>query len=339
MSEQQNQQLQNELHRALVEVAKSAKGIGYNPTIFNQMIATEGGYNTAKKLINSPKTSTGFDKLWEFNRLDLSTEAVILRQKFRPLFTKEELEIAKSRLSEYGYEIEGICSDLPLLQPSGRKREFNVYEDNLKAKVIFAHLVNGLTHRELDEAVLGLDKNKSKGLQSMNILHYLGLKAEYKGIFEGKVLVDLIEILTEQGQGYEGIVALLKLLDDSNLINTINLDLEAEQAEEGYGIEGNVRYYFGKRYERDSTNRRLAIKKHGLNCYACNFNFEEVYGERGKDFIEVHHIKPLSILEEAVEINPENDLAPLCANCHRMVHRRKDDVLSIEELKGILKCI
>lgn len=125
--------------------------------------------------------------------------------------------------------------------------------------------------------------------------------------------------------------------DDGNLFNTINLDIEAEQAEEGHGIEGNVKYYFGKRYERDAKNRRLAIKKHGLNCYTCGFNFEEVYGERGKDFIEVHHIKPLSTLEEAVEINPDTDLVPLCANCHRMVHRRKDDVLSIEELKEIIR--
>ncbi|UYG95332.1 HNH endonuclease [Cytobacillus firmus] len=116
----------------------------------------------------------------------------------------------------------------------------------------------------------------------------------------------------------------------------INSDLEAEQVEEGHRIEGNIKYYYGKRYERDSNNRRLAIKKHGLNCYACEFNFEQVYGERGKDFIEVHHIKPLSTFEEAAEINPEKDLVPLCANCHRMVHRKKGEVLSIEELKEIL---
>ena len=76
---------------------------------------------------------------------------------------------------------------------------------------------------------------------------------------------------------------------------------------------------------------------HGLNCYACGFNFEEVYGERGKEFIEIHHIKPLSTLEEAIEINPKTDLVPLCANCHRMVHRRKDNYLSIEELKEIIR--
>ncbi|PGQ44865.1 HNH endonuclease, partial [Bacillus thuringiensis] len=76
------------------------------------------------------------------------------------------------------------------------------------------------------------------------------------------------------------------------------------------------------KYERNIKNRKKAIEIHGLNCYACGFNFEEIYGERGKDFIEIHHIKPLSTLEEAIVIDPETDLVPLCANCHRMVHRR-----------------
>ena len=46
--------------------------------------------------------------------------------------------------------------------------------------------------------------------------------------------------------------------------------------------------------------------------------------------------KPLSTFKEVMEINPETDWVPLCANCHRMVHRRKDDVLSVDELKELI---
>ncbi|HJF31439.1 MAG TPA: EVE domain-containing protein [Sporosarcina psychrophila] len=221
---------------------------------------------------------------------------------------------------------------LPLLQPSGRIREYNFYSDELKAGVIFEHLVNNETHRWLDINVLGIADGSTKGRSSANILYYLGMKADYRGIFQGEELSDMIQVLKIKGESYSEAVRLLKLLDDTELDRSIDSDLEAEQAEEGNGIEGHVKYYYGKRYERDSKNRKLAIKKHGLNCYACGFNFEEVYGERGKDFIEVHHIKPLSTLGEAVEINPDTDLVPLCANCHRMVHRRKNDVLSVDEL-------
>ncbi|MFJ7976656.1 HNH endonuclease [Peribacillus sp. NPDC096379] len=67
------------------------------------------------------------------------------------------------------------------------------------------------------------------------------------------------------------------------------------------------------------------------------FNFEEVYGARGKNYIEVHHIKPLSTLEEEMGVGTEKDLVPVCANCHRMIPRRKDEVLTVEQLKLLIK--
>lgn len=63
--------------------------------------------------------------------------------------------------------------------------------------------------------------------------------------------------------------------------------------------------------------------EHGrLYCQACGFDFAEVYGERGDDYIECHHVKPV------VELRPGDrtrlrDLVLLCANCHRMVHAKR----------------
>ncbi len=36
-------------------------------------------------------------------------------------------------------------------------------------------------------------------------------------------------------------------------------------------------------------------------------------------------------------MDPETDLAPLCANCHAMAHRRMATVTSIEELKELIE--
>ncbi|MGE4494555.1 MAG: HNH endonuclease, partial [Methanosarcina sp.] len=58
--------------------------------------------------------------------------------------------------------------------------------------------------------------------------------------------------------------------------------------------------------------------------------------EIGKDYIEVHHIKPLYEGGGSVPINAETDLICVCANCHRMIHRRKDKVLSLKELQKLL---
>ncbi|WP_255298261.1 HNH endonuclease [Brevibacillus dissolubilis] len=102
--------------------------------------------------------------------------------------------------------------------------------------------------------------------------------------------------------------------------------------------DGAPKYYYGKRYERRPENRQRAIEIHGLICKACGFDFEAVYGERGKNFIEVHHIKPLSTLDGGeMEIVPETDLVPVCSNCHRMIHRYKDEVLTVEQVKSMIE--
>lgn len=69
---------------------------------------------------------------------------------------------------------------------------------------------------------------------------------------------------------------------------------------------------------------------------ACNFNFEEKYGKHGKNYIEIHHVKPLSENDSEKMIDPKKDLVPVCANCHRMIHREKYNTLSIDALKKII---
>jgi 5-methylcytosine-specific restriction protein A len=101
--------------------------------------------------------------------------------------------------------------------------------------------------------------------------------------------------------------------------------------------EGRVIQYYTSKYERSAANRTAAIKKNGIKCMACGFDFEEVYGELGRNFIEVHHIKPLYSLDEEVVIDPATDLVCLCSNCHRMIHRKRDSILSLEDLIKILK--
>lgn len=86
-------------------------------------------------------------------------------------------------------------------------------------------------------------------------------------------------------------------------------------------------------YERDPKARKACIEHYGLNCHVCNFNFEAVYGERGTGFIHIHHLKPVSGGE--YEVNPIDDLRPICPNCHAMIHRY--GLLSIEELKMLIK--
>lgn len=100
--------------------------------------------------------------------------------------------------------------------------------------------------------------------------------------------------------------------------------------------EGGVRYSLRVEFERDPVLRSQAIAIHGLDCMACGFNFERVYGADGAGFVEVHHAAPLSLARQR-ETDPRQDLVVLCANCHRVVHRRWSRVLSLEELRAKIK--
>ncbi len=99
--------------------------------------------------------------------------------------------------------------------------------------------------------------------------------------------------------------------------------------------EGKVRVTYSTIYERNPKLRKAALNIHGYDCKACGLNFEKRYGEYGKGFIHVHHIKPISKAGEG-SVNPKTDLIPVCPNCHAMIHKPKDKVLSIPELIQIL---
>jgi len=105
---------------------------------------------------------------------------------------------------------------------------------------------------------------------------------------------------------------------------------------ESNGKEGDKKYRYTAYYERKPKNRSEAIKIHGYSCMGCEFNFEKIYGEHGKNFIHVHHVKPVSEFDEAKIIDPKVDLIVLCPNCHAMVHRNKKHTLSLLELKETL---
>lgn len=76
--------------------------------------------------------------------------------------------------------------------------------------------------------------------------------------------------------------------------------------------------------ERDPEVRRRKIaqvrREMGvISCEVCSFDFEALYGDRGRDFIECHHREPLSVT--GPRQTALSDLALLCSNCHRMIHR------------------
>lgn len=88
-------------------------------------------------------------------------------------------------------------------------------------------------------------------------------------------------------------------------------------------------------YDRSPLARQQCIDHHGTLCVICGFNFEAMYGQIGKGFIHVHHIKQIADVGKEYEVNPIKDLRPVCANCHAMLHTKRP-AYGIEDIKKLI---
>jgi 5-methylcytosine-specific restriction protein A len=99
--------------------------------------------------------------------------------------------------------------------------------------------------------------------------------------------------------------------------------------------EGAVRQISVNAYERNSTARRLCINHYGTKCKVCDFSFASVYGSVGEGFIHVHHLEQLADIRRDYQVDPVNDLIPVCPNCHAMLHSCRP-AMTIAELQSLM---
>lgn len=134
-------------------------------------------------------------------------------------------------------------------------------------------------------------------------------------------------------------VEIRKIASDKGLRMRIEKIETDDPAEVDEVWEGQALYKLHKQIERNrkivKRKKKSVLKARGkLACEVCDIVFEEFYGEIGKGFIECHHRTPLASLKCETKTSLE-DLALVCSNCHRMLHRRID-TLTIEALRRII---
>jgi hypothetical protein len=95
-----------EFHKDMIRTAdRMTREIHYNPTRFCQMINDHGGVEAARILIARTDPSDGFTRLWEAKHLEWSCEAFALLPWYQNLFSGVELQNARGRLDDYGFDI------------------------------------------------------------------------------------------------------------------------------------------------------------------------------------------------------------------------------------------
>lgn len=131
-----------------------------------------------------------------------------------------------------------------------------------------------------------------------------------------------------------------KLIEFTNDLSDIDIQLQVYNVEKSQVdkdlLEGVQKVLTITTYERNKEAREKCIEIHKCMCAVCGFDFEKTYGNFGKGYIHVHHLKPISEIRTEYKIDPENDLVPICPNCHSIIHRDKNKILTINELKDII---
>ncbi|WP_162802887.1 HNH endonuclease [Ornithinimicrobium avium] len=151
------------------------------------------------------------------------------------------------------------------------------------------------------------------------------------GSHESRVVTEFIEEPERMSALARTIRAQLQAADSLEAVD--EPDLEALSAHEGRVLAATH-----LRRERDPRLRQAkldAVVAQGLaiSCEVCGFDFADRYGGLGDGYIEVHHVLPLHA--SGPVITRLRDLALLCSNCHRMIHRARP-WLTPGELRRVL---
>jgi 5-methylcytosine-specific restriction protein A len=115
--------------------------------------------------------------------------------------------------------------------------------------------------------------------------------------------------------------------------------VDAEELDEIEAPEGKllVREHLTRERSRKLRQKKIDLvraKGGHVACVVCGFDFEQTYGAHGEGYIECHHVIPLHASGETK--TRLDDLALICANCHRMIHRRAP-WLSPSELADLIE--
>lgn len=134
--------------------------------------------------------------------------------------------------------------------------------------------------------------------------------------------------------GISSIPGYVQVMFDSN-DNTLTQSDNSESPDNLYQ-EGSAIHVVFTKYERNHKARKRCVEHYGSKCQACGIELAHVYGELARGCIHVHHLVPLSDIGEQYRIDAIQDLRPVCANCHMVIHLRRPPY-SIDELRDMIQ--
>ncbi|MGE1112978.1 HNH endonuclease [Priestia megaterium] len=226
-------------------------------------------------------------------------------------------------LERLGFEVIDISEkekeltifQISALEPVNRSREYQLYNESIRDLIVYEYLFQSRTHRWLDEHVLGLNADESRGYQSMGVLHFIGLKDKHKGIFNDLGIQEAIQLLEQQDTDFGKIIQCLNRYEKQG---NNSLDKTMESAKNEYAELESLVTVTTEIIEILETEREQVIKsrigqstfkrdlvKIQKKCSLCGVSDER--------FLVASHIKPWSNSNHKERLDVNNGLL-LCPN-------------------------
>ncbi len=215
-------QLEIDFHKEMINIYKTAeRELSYRATRFIQLVSEKGGLLAAKQLISKENGTEGFMILLENKRLDLSVEALVLRNEYQPLFSIEELNMCYERLKKYEYtNFDVMHVNQPQLPNSNSENENELNNNNsikerIDEKIIRPNCALIFELKKLKEsskeAIEGIEKF-SEFKEYMHIVTKVEeeLIRQLKRIYENNQQKSLILVCGSVGDGKSHIISQLR---------------------------------------------------------------------------------------------------------------------------------
>lgn len=218
------------------------------------------------------------------------------------------------------------------------KHETSEYDRNNESIKSFAKQVNNMYFNQSRM----MNSKRTVASFEMKMWNYTFVDSGNARIGLENISVRSKELFLKYHNSKEDLYSLCDNIRNSSKYLLKNITKEAafdDDFDDGYN-EGRIlqktHYVIERNRKLINRKKKQAIQKGNLRCEVCGFDFEEVYGKLGVDFIECHHNKPVSEYLKTQKTYLK-DLSLVCSNCHRMLHRRRKISKSIDDLKEILE--
>lgn len=242
-------------------------------------------------------------------------------------FVKKQSDIIRNieKLYEYLASSDKTLSDFAFNLMKRGRAYVAYYDDNCDEWLLAPSRFVGYKNNDYKKHKMNDEKSGTRTSKKIDEILKCGYKTNKKLEFLLKTIFEV--------PSYKEAKLHFWILGDDRKLDKQTMEEQAQKYIEQKKLKEHI-FYEGR---ISGKKRKKIIEQLGTTCEACGRKMEEIYGEIGRGYIELHHLKPFCNLDIGKErVVTLSDFAVLCPNCHKMIHKT-NETSDIKKFKKRIK--